>query len=679
MAFELFYTSVPKGLKPGTTGFCTVALTGGMPAPMIQKLESLSGYLPVYRLGTPNASKNPPSFAHWRPNIGGRYYSVMSYVCFAGADYSGRSNKFAHHVVLESSEQASCGPACAMMQPGVMERQWSGESRTLTPGSKRVPDAPNPPKVCSGWQQAAGDAGWAGVLADAFLLDASKPAYILYEPGMDVLPLINEAIALLDERVRWRVTFNTYFTTQPAGLSCSWRCCVAGTNAAQAAPANATSGVLIDLTGEPGRARDSKYATLARTGDGGPPTTAKPDAGDGMVTATARRPQAVRPGTPIGTGMAQDLEELLPEPDAPTATDVRRGVQSVPDDPYAAEHARPRSKVLLPLVGVVCTVLGLMIGVLVMQGTTVKEIPVADGAAEYKDLIKDLEDELKASRTLVGKREKRIEDLEDEIDGLKKEEARDARDNAKKAADRSEKPMSADPTEKQPAAPVKKAAEPEKAKKPTKSGPKGPPPLREVALSEAEGTLVADDTPELKKDAMGRVKRERIMFVGVNVDGATRVEIDFPVQGKHMKPFVYQQEGDKAFIHYSEAGRLGKKDVIPVAVAGTEGSRLYWEWLYTDRPVKKERTLNDLIPYSGLVVHDKDNKPRKVQFQKVSECPLKKSADLDHLPKLPEGIELALSWVDASGWEPVGRARGDKVEIKSNRTGSETGFEIKVK
>ena len=65
-----------------------------------------------------------------------------------------------------------------------------------------------------------GDAGWAGTLAEAFLLDATKPAYIIYPPGVDLLPLINEAIALLPESVRWRVTFSTYFTSLPAGLAC---------------------------------------------------------------------------------------------------------------------------------------------------------------------------------------------------------------------------------------------------------------------------------------------------------------------------------------------------------------------------------------------------------------------------------------------------------------------------
>ena len=266
MALELYYTSAPKGLKPGSTGFCTVAYTTGMPATMIQKLESLGGYRPVFPVGSPNRSKNPPIFAHWRVNIGAHFYSILSHVCFAGADYQGRFNKLAHHVVVNTSEQVPAGPAWVMMQPGVMEGKWTGEPQVL-PVGKTVPDGPNPLRACQRWAELTGDAGWGGMLAQAFLLDASKPAYILFEPGMDVLPLLNEAIALLPEKVRWRVTFSTYFDSLPAGLTCSWRCCAIGTPGANSARSRATSGVLIDLTNPPGEAPANKYVMMARTGE----------------------------------------------------------------------------------------------------------------------------------------------------------------------------------------------------------------------------------------------------------------------------------------------------------------------------------------------------------------------------------------------------------------------------
>lgn len=84
MSYELCYTSVPQGLRVGTSGFCTVGLTHGTPGPLIERLESLSGYRPLFPAGSPQAAQNPVSWAHWRVSVGGRSYSVLSRVCFAG-------------------------------------------------------------------------------------------------------------------------------------------------------------------------------------------------------------------------------------------------------------------------------------------------------------------------------------------------------------------------------------------------------------------------------------------------------------------------------------------------------------------------------------------------------------------------------------------------------------------
>lgn len=48
MAYELFYTSAPKGLRPLTSGICTVGMTRGFPGPFIPRLEALSGYRPPF-------------------------------------------------------------------------------------------------------------------------------------------------------------------------------------------------------------------------------------------------------------------------------------------------------------------------------------------------------------------------------------------------------------------------------------------------------------------------------------------------------------------------------------------------------------------------------------------------------------------------------------------------------
>jgi len=165
VAFELCYTSVPKGLRPGTTGFCTVALTEGTPAPVAKRLEKLGGYRPMFPPDSPDADKNPIALSHWRINVDGQFYSVLSRICFAGEDHAGRSNKFAHHLALDPTEQVPAGPAWVMMQPGVMRTEWIGPPKVLR-DARSIPDGSNPLRICQAWRQATGDAGWAGALAN---------------------------------------------------------------------------------------------------------------------------------------------------------------------------------------------------------------------------------------------------------------------------------------------------------------------------------------------------------------------------------------------------------------------------------------------------------------------------------------------------------------------------------
>jgi hypothetical protein len=102
--------------------------------------------------------------------------------------------------------------------------------------------APATPPIASGLHDASAR------LAEAFRDDPEKPAYVTYDPGTDLLPMINDAIGLLVPALRWQVTFGTYFTELPAGLICAWRCVVAGTPAASAARAG--KGIALDLSGK---------------------------------------------------------------------------------------------------------------------------------------------------------------------------------------------------------------------------------------------------------------------------------------------------------------------------------------------------------------------------------------------------------------------------------------------
>src|SRR4051812_32294706 len=102
MTLELFSTSVPAGLEPGRSGFCTVAMTRNMPRPLIEVLESLSAYRPVFLPTDSRAADNPVTVSPLRVSVAGRSYNVLTRISFAGLDYTSRSNRFSHHVVLEA-------------------------------------------------------------------------------------------------------------------------------------------------------------------------------------------------------------------------------------------------------------------------------------------------------------------------------------------------------------------------------------------------------------------------------------------------------------------------------------------------------------------------------------------------------------------------------------------------
>lgn len=267
MSFELIFTSAPKGLKPGSRGFTSVAFTEGMPANYVQICESLSGYVHRYELSDQNYEQNPIAYSHLVGNLGGRTFSILSRVAAYGADYTGRTNKLAHHLMIGFEERVAGGPAHAMKNGAAFISKWNEDPRFLAPNRIRLQAAEPASLKAKRWEAAIGDAGVAGMLAQAFLDAPDRPAFIVFEPGMDLLPLIAEAQTLLPDERRWDVTFSTYFTALPVGMKCAWRCCLPDSDAL--VTARRTPGALVinlidkTITGAPS---DPSLAEVARTG-----------------------------------------------------------------------------------------------------------------------------------------------------------------------------------------------------------------------------------------------------------------------------------------------------------------------------------------------------------------------------------------------------------------------------
>jgi len=293
---ELLYTSAPRGLKPGSRGFCTVLSTQGMVAPLAAALEGLSAYRPVYPTGHPQVAQNPVVYSHVKLQVAGKSWHVLSRIADYGLDYSQRTNKIAHHLVLDRSELPGAGPASVLRLPDLMRTAWEGEPQLVPPRTlSRQPAAPA--GVCKTWKALTGDAGWAGVVAESFLKDSTRPVILLFEPGQDVAALFDEALSLLPPDKRWEVTFSSYFTGASQGVTCLWRGIAKGSREATES-LRFVNALRIDLgTTDLGRAEGGELVDEARSG------TRKLQ----LPPAPQAPPRATRPA-PDATGSPENRE-----------------------------------------------------------------------------------------------------------------------------------------------------------------------------------------------------------------------------------------------------------------------------------------------------------------------------------------------------------------------------------
>ena len=236
-----------------------------MVAPLAVALEGLSAYRPVFPIGHARVAENPVVYSHLKLQVAGKSWYVLSRVADYGLDYSQRTNKLAHHLVLDKSELPTAGPASLLRTAGIMRESWEGDPKVVPP--KPISRQPSTPTgVCLAWKDMTGDAGWAGVLAESFLKDPARPVILLFEPGQDLRPLIDESLSLLPPEKRWDVTFSTYFTGSSQGITCLWRGIVVGSKEATES-LRFVNALRIDLTStDIGRAAGGELVEAARKG-----------------------------------------------------------------------------------------------------------------------------------------------------------------------------------------------------------------------------------------------------------------------------------------------------------------------------------------------------------------------------------------------------------------------------
>jgi hypothetical protein len=265
MIQELISTSSPQCLD-GNAGFGVVARTAGMAPNVAQDICQLSGYSHMFPAGD---TKNPVAFLHVVRRSGGVDRHIISRVADCGNDYSGRTNRIGHHLVIDESDVPSLpgGPTAIASQLELFCTSWNEKSQEL-PQGKNLSAPLVSAGICRYWRQRLGDAGWGEVVAKR--IEKGDPVSILFAPGMNILPLLAEAFALLPPHVRWKTTFSTFFlrSQEPPGTpKIQVKCIAIGSDEVAFAKLTPNT-LLIDLRQQqaaPPLNRDVEAARIGKT------------------------------------------------------------------------------------------------------------------------------------------------------------------------------------------------------------------------------------------------------------------------------------------------------------------------------------------------------------------------------------------------------------------------------
>jgi len=219
VALELIYTSAPRGLRAGASGYCTVAQTRGMRVDLMAALERRS-------LFTHEPKGDSPVYYSYRIlSLGGSNWRVLSRARDAGLDFTGRRHYLVHHLVLETSEElAGWQPAEILLGWGGWRDRWS-EAPVQLEGLRIADYLANVARIglpAREWKRQTGDAGWAAS-ACQMPSPVGWQAEGLSSPEM--LRLMGESTALMENTQQggsWLATMDVGGAANPVSKDCLW-------------------------------------------------------------------------------------------------------------------------------------------------------------------------------------------------------------------------------------------------------------------------------------------------------------------------------------------------------------------------------------------------------------------------------------------------------------------------
>ena len=230
MAWQLIYTSTPRGLVAGRSGFCTVARHPEIRERLVAEIERFSAmdrsYTQIAGAGAP-----PVIAAHRVVDLGDATYHVLSMIQDAGLDYTGRTNHIAHHLICEEHELGLAVSPAQILRHFPWRKSWDVAPRYLgAPEKVQLADVGNRISMpAREWERLSGDGAKALLLTEDSALSG---CYLVCRPAEErsLLPLFEEALFLLDPQRTspsklWQVRFTTFLQGTDNARDFDWRGC----------------------------------------------------------------------------------------------------------------------------------------------------------------------------------------------------------------------------------------------------------------------------------------------------------------------------------------------------------------------------------------------------------------------------------------------------------------------
>ncbi len=215
MAWQLIYTSAPRALEAGRSGFGTVARHREISPLLVTAIERTSQFSRL-----PGLDNARVIFSHRIVTVAGGRFHVLGAIRDAGADYTGRTNHLAHHLIVEAREIARLGPdgpsPAEVLLAMPWTESWSEAPRYLDAAEEVDLAAVHPPRS-SAWAALTGDAAHASLLASG---EASRGAYVIAPAATDLRQIFAESLRLAPDRL-WQITFTT--SLQPSDEPADFR------------------------------------------------------------------------------------------------------------------------------------------------------------------------------------------------------------------------------------------------------------------------------------------------------------------------------------------------------------------------------------------------------------------------------------------------------------------------